>query len=433
MLNRLLIPLFILCVQGLSAQSYTSYFTGSPLDVITNSMGGVCMMGGATEHDEAMKWFLQRAGGGDILVIRASGSDGYNDYLFTDLGITVNSVETIVFNNSTASNDPYVQQKIMQAEAIWMAGGDQWDYFSYWRNTAVDSLINDGIANRNMVIGGTSAGMAVLGEHYFSAQSGTVTSTMALANPYHTAVTVQSDPFLEVDYMDNVITDTHYDNPDRKGRHVVFLARLLQDDGWRGRGIACDEYTAVCVDENGLARAFGEYPAYDEDIYFLQVNCNPDDVFTPESCVSGTPLDWDWAGAPVIVYNVKGTMAGTHTFDLTDWKTGSGGEWLYWSVDNGTFVETPGAAPNCLLSLNEQNSERTRVFPNPGNSELKLKFTSNDKRKIQVLDINGRLLITESTTGYSCLISTESLDVGTYQVRIHHPKFVDTIEWIKVD
>ena len=86
-----------------SSQLYNSYFTGNSTDVTSTSQGGVCMMGGASEHNEAMKWFLERADGGDILVLRASGSDGYNDYLYSDLGITVNSVETIVFNNPNAA------------------------------------------------------------------------------------------------------------------------------------------------------------------------------------------------------------------------------------------------------------------------------------------------------------------------------------------
>lgn len=28
--------------------------------------------------------------------------------------------------------------------------------------------------------------------------------------------------------LKNVITDTHYNNPDRKGRHVTFMARISQ-------------------------------------------------------------------------------------------------------------------------------------------------------------------------------------------------------------
>jgi len=106
---------------------------------------------------------MHKANRGDVLVLRASGSDGYNNYMYSGLGISVNSVETIVFNNSSASSEAYIHQKIQQAEAIWFAGGDQWDYVSYWRNSPIDSLINVALANRNIVIGGTSAGMAIQG------------------------------------------------------------------------------------------------------------------------------------------------------------------------------------------------------------------------------------------------------------------------------
>jgi cyanophycinase-like exopeptidase len=244
----LLFPLFLNYIAF--SQSYTTYFTGNSTDVVTSPFGGVCIMGGATEHDEAMKWFLEQANGGDILVLRTSGSNGYNNYLYSQLGIGVNSVETIVFNNATASNDAYVLQQIQNAEAIWFAGGDQWNYVSYWRNTPIDSLINLALVNKKIVIGGTSAGMAIQGGYYFSAENGTVTSATALNNPYDFDVTVDSTKFLDNDYLGDVITDTHYDNPDRKGRHITFLARIFMDYGVQAKGIACQEYTAVCIDTN---------------------------------------------------------------------------------------------------------------------------------------------------------------------------------------
>lgn len=40
----------------------------------------------ASECDEAMKWFLNLANGGNVLVLRASGSDGYNNYFYSELG-----------------------------------------------------------------------------------------------------------------------------------------------------------------------------------------------------------------------------------------------------------------------------------------------------------------------------------------------------------
>ena len=108
--------IFFLIGLGAIAQSYTSYITGDEGDVEVQPVPGIVLMGGAGEQDDAMKWFLERVNGGDVLVIRASGSDGYNDYLFSDLGVQVNSVETIVWNSAEASEDPYVLQQLANAE-----------------------------------------------------------------------------------------------------------------------------------------------------------------------------------------------------------------------------------------------------------------------------------------------------------------------------
>jgi cyanophycinase-like exopeptidase len=182
-MNRSLSIGLLLVLSGTAcAQTYTSWFTGNPEDSPAVPLGGVCLMGGASEFDPAMQWFLDRANGGDVLVLRASGSNGYNDYMYADLG-GVNSVETILFNNASAAYDPYVAGRIEKAEAIWFAGGDQWNYVDFWRGTPVMELVNDAVAERNAAIGGTSAGMAILGACYFSAQFGSVTSAEALANP----------------------------------------------------------------------------------------------------------------------------------------------------------------------------------------------------------------------------------------------------------
>lgn len=309
-------------------------------------------MGGSTEDDNGMRWFLERANGGDVLVIRTSGSDGYNDYLYSQLGVAVNSVETLVFNNPSASNDAYVQSKITQAEAIWIAGGDQWNYISYWRNTAIDSLINEGLQNRNIAIGGTSAGMAILAGHYFSAQYGTVSSVTALLNPFDMDVTVDNTPFVDLPLLSDVVTDSHYDDPDRKGRHVVFMARMLNDNGVIAKGIACDEYTAVCIDETGMASVFGEYPDYDDNAYFLQVNCEYP-FNAPETILANTPLTWNMNGKALKVYMTRGTTNGSQQFDLNNWTAGNGGVWQHWYVNNGALIEHNGTQIDCGVEGNE--------------------------------------------------------------------------------
>ncbi len=329
---------------GLFAQSYTSWFTGNTVDATVAPLGGTCMMGGASEFDPAMQWFLDRANGGDVLVLRASGSDGYNAYMYSDLG-GVNSVETIRFNDASAASDPYVVQRIQKAEAIWFAGGDQWNYVSYWRNTAVMTLINEAISQRSIAIGGTSAGMAILGGCYYSAEQGSVTSSTALANPFSPDMTVDCSHFLNVPFLAHTITDTHYDNPDRRGRHFAFLSRMVQQGDSVAYGIACNEYVAVCIAPDGIAHVYGEFPEYQEFAYFLRVNCvSP---MGPEVCQAGMPLTWDRNAMAVKAYKVPGLPGGNNWFDLNDHLSGQGGAWEDWSSVAGNFVTQSGDAPPC--------------------------------------------------------------------------------------
>lgn len=419
--------LLLLIPSLLQAQSYTSYFTGSTSDSFAQSQGGVCMMGGATENDEAMKWFLNQADGGDILVLRASGSDGYNNYMFSELGVSVNSVETIVFNDATAADETYIHQKIQQAEAIWFAGGDQWNYVSFWRDNTMEALINDAVQNRNIVIGGTSAGMAILGDIYFSAENGTVTSNTALNNPYDNDVAIDSTGFLVVPFLENTITDTHYDNPDRKGRHSVFLARIFKDWGIQARGIACEEYVSVCIATDGTAYVYGEYPDYEDYAYFLQVNCEVENPL-PENCEANTPLDWNKNGEAIKVYKVPGTLAGDNNFNLDDWESGSGGTWHNWYIDNGTFNGNEDDAPICATSSeNIIKDNSISILSNPSNSGfIQIQSTEHPIKKIVICDISGKEIINKELNNLFIYSNASKLNEGTYIISAYTEKGVFT-------
>jgi len=383
-------------------------------------------MGGATEHDEAMRWFLERANGGDVLVIRASGSNGYNDYLYTDLGITVNSVETIVFNSSAASSDPYVLNQISRAEAIWIAGGDQWNYVSYWRNTQVEELLNNHMLVKQAPIGGTSAGMAILGQSYFSAQNGTVTSATALANPFNANVTIGSDDFLSSPFLSNCISDTHYDDPDRRGRHMVFLARLSQNIGSLSYGIACDEYTAVCIDENGLASAYGYAPDFDDNAYFIQVDCEGE--FLPEICMASQALDWNRNQAAVKVYHISPDASGTMTFDLSDWMTGVGGDWQHWWVENGVLMTGPGTSPDCPSALEELEPTLLSLYPNPSSDILHFSGLKTGDQVI-VYDMYGHSILGPRPLTQGIQVSEWSK--GSYVINIFRDTEQFSFKWLK--
>lgn len=403
-----------------NAQSYTSYFTGDTVDVVTDALPGTVLMGGATENDNAMRWFLERADGGDVVVIRASGEDGYNDYFYSELGVTINSVETIVFNNEDAAADPYVIAQIRNAEALWIAGGDQWDYVSYWKDNEIELAINYLINEKHITVGGTSAGSAIQGDAYFSAENGTVYNGDALNDPYDEKVTLGFDDFLENDQLVHVITDTHFDNPDRRGRFITFIGRLTTDFGFPFKGIACEEYTAVCIDENNIGHVYGSYPAEDDYVYFAMVNCVGDQK--PDTCVAGVPLDWHDPEAMKVV-KFPATENGINTFDLNDWKSCTGEfDWENWWVETGTFKYSTEASPiNCdgTESILNNNANMILIYPDPAKEFTTIRFPDDHTiRLIQIYNAAGQLLESGEPNGKTLVVDTANWPAGNYVVKI---------------
>jgi cyanophycinase-like exopeptidase len=370
-------------------------------------------MGGATENDQGAQWFLNRADGGNILVLRTSGSDGYQNYFFNDLGVSVQSVETIVLNNSSAANDPFVLRKIENADAIWLAGGDQYLYELYFKTSPIITLLNEHINTKGAPIGGTSAGMAVLGEFYFNAENGTITSTEALNNPYDVNLTVQSN-FIAIPILENTITDTHYDNPDRKGRHVAFISRMQEDDASLDYfGIASDEYVAICIDINGIATVYGNYPDYEDNAYFLRSNCSRNE---PSVLQTNTPLTWGGTSPAILTCNIKGTTDGQNQFDLNTWLDINGGGWEGWSVDQGVLTVQQIQHSGCT-AINfeyESSNEITTIYPNPTTEFIQVE-SQRKIIQIELYDMKGKRLIIAKDTNK---ISLKNYERGVYNLKV---------------
>lgn len=299
---------------------------GDAADVTRTTTGGTVLMGGGTDVDAAIQWMIGKSGGGDFLVLRATGTNGYNSYIFGLGG--VNSCETLLINSRTLANDPQVEAKIRAAEAVFIAGGDQANYVNFWKDTKVEDALNYLRNVKKCPIGGTSAGNAIEGRYYYSALNASVTSAAALANPFSRDITIGRNDFLDNPYLANTITDTHFNNPDRRGRLVTFMARMSQDDRIVPRGVGLDEVTAVCIDANGVGKVFGTGTAF-----FLEQNGSSN---YPETCQSGTPLDWFRNRQAVTAYKVVGTPTGTNSFDFSTWR-GTGGTSQYYYVERGTL------------------------------------------------------------------------------------------------
>lgn len=255
------------------------WLTGSPADARVSPHAGIVLMGGGTDVDAAFVWQRDRIAGGDVVVLRASGADGYNDYLYGDIG-GVDSVETLLIDERALADDPYVVWAIDHAEAIFLAGGDQAVYLATWTGTATQAALRR-VWQRGAVIGGTSAGAAVLGAIVYSAEAGSVYSDEALADPFDAHVTLTRD-FVALPPLASAVTDTHFGARDRMGRLLAFLARVYTAN-WTQTplGIGVDEETAVVIDEASVARVLGAGA-----IYVIAPTA------APMRCVAGEPLAW---------------------------------------------------------------------------------------------------------------------------------------------
>jgi cyanophycinase len=209
----------------------------------------VVLMGGASEVDAASRSFVEGAAGGDVLVLRASGSTtSYNGYFAGEVGASPAPawVGTIRIDVPEAGSHPGVLCRVSRAEAIWLAGGDQWNYLGHWPAALHDSLRV--AADRRVAIGGTSAGAMSLSELAYDARTASATSEQALANPFHASVTVMHSPFAQPE-LAGTLVDTHFMQRNREGRLLAFLARgrsLLLRDAVVGVGL--DERAALVIE-----------------------------------------------------------------------------------------------------------------------------------------------------------------------------------------
>jgi cyanophycinase len=239
----------------------TYYLTGNAADsASTLVLGGPVLYlgGGGYDVDVAFQDVIDKIRGCtgaacatkiDVVILRTTGSDGYNPYLMLMNG--VDSVQTYVLTTVTDANRADVETAIKNAEFVFFAGGDQCTYVNVFKGTKVETATEYAYA-RGAAIGGTSAGMAIMGQYTYNACSGSATSAAALANPYDKTITFTYG-FFDFGYVAQTITDQHFVVRDRMGRLLAFLARQIKDGktttAW---GIAANEETTAVVAKNGL-------------------------------------------------------------------------------------------------------------------------------------------------------------------------------------
>jgi cyanophycinase len=221
--------------------------------------GGALLAGGGDSPDDTFRWFSRQAARGDILFLRASGSFDYPTFMY-ELG-ECNSASMIYLFDRSAADDDFVVGQIEAAHGIFFAGGDQSNYHPGWTGTRLQSAVQAAI-DRGVPIGGTSAGLAIMGQFVFTAEVDGVTSAEALEDPYNRYMTLRG-PFLQVPFLGGLVTDQHWRQRDRLGRTLAFMGRLVQDGMTGGqpriRALCVDEDTSLMLDtELGVGTVSGE-------------------------------------------------------------------------------------------------------------------------------------------------------------------------------
>ena len=294
----------------------------------------VALVGGGWDVAEAFRWMISQAGitpstKGRFLVIRATGTNAYNPYIMSELGtkdptsphenvggktLGVASAATMVVSSRAVADDPFTVGKIRNAHAIFIAGGNQADYQTYWAGSSMMRELEAAI-KRGVPVGGTSAGAAILGEYAFVALGGTVNSPDVLLDPFDRDATINPlntasrktpnpAPIVPITSLENMIVDQHVNTRDRMGRLLSFMTRTESGKCAGGIetpstviGVGLSEETALLVSgTSGSVTAQMAVNPYDTttdaagytkrySAYFMKYKGAPD------TCVAGKPLE----------------------------------------------------------------------------------------------------------------------------------------------
>jgi cyanophycinase len=218
--------------------------------------GSVLLVGGGSENyndwsDAPYRWLVQHAPNGHILVLHYSTASTFLPAYFQWLGAA--SATNLIIPSTASANDTNTVKSILACDGIFLRGGDQWQYISLWRGTLAETALRQ-VFQRGGVIGGTSAGMAVLTEVIFDARLTSVEPRDALRDPLTSGISF-TENFLG--FVPGVLGDTHFFERGRLGRLLAMLSVYREHNGRWITGVGVDYNSALAVDSGGEGEVMG--------------------------------------------------------------------------------------------------------------------------------------------------------------------------------
>ncbi len=223
---------------------------------LTNAQGRLMLVGGGSEtdggwSDTPYQWMVDNAANKKIAIISYADADQWLPNYFKKLGAS--EANNIKIASRAAAESGTIYTELTAYDALFFKGGDQLKYYEYYKNTPVQQAIED-IYENGGVIGGTSAGMAILSRVMFTAEEGSAFPIDALENINSRFITLANDflPFYE-----NYIFDTHFIERGRTARVIGFMANWFDEEEELINAIGVDDRTAFCIDAQGQGTVYG--------------------------------------------------------------------------------------------------------------------------------------------------------------------------------
>jgi cyanophycinase len=236
MRKRIIFPTVVVMILAPSgaARAGEPAFAAALSDPVTPIPGSLVIVGGGPTPEVVRDRFLQLAGGkkARLVVIPTASAKADSPTLLRGFAywsaLGVSSCVLLHTRHREEANDPKFCRPLDDATGVWISGGDQTKLVAAYRGTVVEHALH-GLLARGGVIGGTSAGAAVM------------SSVMITGG----------NPSAQVDFgfgfLPGVVVDQHLMKRHRVPR---LLGVLTTHPGYFGLGI--DEQTAVVIHGSNL-------------------------------------------------------------------------------------------------------------------------------------------------------------------------------------
>jgi cyanophycinase len=336
------------------------------------SQGSLLLVGGGSEDygdwsDVPYRWLVTHAQNRRVLVLNYSDTttffSGYLPWL------SPCTVVNLAITSRAQANDSTVYRRILEFDGIFLRGGDQWQYVNLWRGTLTEEAIRE-VFMRGGVVGGTSAGEAVLTEIVFDAQSTSVAPRTALRNPLGAGITL-SDDFLRLGM--NMVCDSHFFERGRIGRLPAFMAFYNKGTGRQIIGVGVEYGTALGITPDGVGEVMGSGP-----VTILRYTPQTHTVLAAGEPLSMSNLQFDQLTSGSRIAFATGVVSppvSASVYAHVTWKPGTptvildgGNSTSDWLSDTGSLRK--------LVSLMHAPSDTIGIFSSPSTPAVSVSIQS---------------------------------------------------------